>query len=89
MLRMHGFLYNRSFSVHSVLAIRKLAEEASNWCVLRDVDVFHCHGLFSNFETSIGLYLSKCFQKPIIFQLHGHFGAASECMNLDHGKALV
>lgn len=53
------------------------------------VDVFHCHGLWGDFEPLLGLFLSKRFCKPIIFELHGIFGANPESMSLDQRKLYV
>ena len=80
------FLYDRNVSVQSISAIRKLAEEAADSPILKDVDVFHCQGIWTNFEIYIGRFLSRRFRKPLIFQLQGHFGFDSECMNLDQKK---
>jgi len=77
------FLYDRNVSVQSISAIRKLAEEAADSPILKDVDVFHCQGIWTNFEIYIGRFLSRRFRKPLIFQLQGHFGRDPECMNLD------
>jgi glycosyltransferase involved in cell wall biosynthesis len=80
------FLYNRNVSVEGVSAMKKLAEEAANSPALKNVDVFHCHGIWTNFETYIGLFLSKRLNRPLIFQLQGHFGSDPECMNIDQKK---
>jgi glycosyltransferase involved in cell wall biosynthesis len=80
------FLFSRTLSLDGISAIKKLADEAAECSFLKDVDVFHCHGIFTNFETYIGLSLSRRFQKPIMFQIHGHFGSAEECMGLDQEK---
>jgi glycosyltransferase involved in cell wall biosynthesis len=74
-------------SVEDIPAIKKLAEEAVNSPVLRDVDVFHCQGLWTNFETYIGLFLSRLLEKPLVFQIQGHFASnVDECTNLDQKK---
>lgn len=77
------FLYNRDMSILGVSAMRKLAEEAAGSSIIKDVDVFHCQGIWTNFETYIGLSLSKLFQRPLIFQLQGNLGSNPECMSLD------
>jgi glycosyltransferase involved in cell wall biosynthesis len=77
------FLCNRHMTIDGILGTRKLAEEAASFPMLKDVDIFHCHGIWTNFETYVGLFLSRLFRRPMIFQLQGHFGSDSECMNLD------
>ena len=80
------FLYERDISVDGISAIRKLAEEAVKRLPIEDVDIFHCHGMWTNFEAYIGLFIFQKLKKPFIFHLQGHFGSNTECMNLDHLK---
>jgi len=81
------FLYDKTFLLDSVSEVKRLADEVATSPMLKDVDVFHCHGVWSNFETYIGHYLSTRLKKPLIFQLQGHFGPnVNECMNLDRNR---
>ena len=80
------FLYDRNFSVYGISAMRKMAEEAVSSPMLKDIDIFHCHGMWTNFEAYLGLFLSKKLKKPLIFHFQGHFGTNNECMNLDQLK---
>lgn len=77
------FLFSSAASPFGISAMRKLAEEAEASSLLSNVDVFHCQGIWTNFETFIGLSLARRFQKPLIFQIQGHVGTNPECMNLD------
>ncbi|MGD6851702.1 MAG: glycosyltransferase [Candidatus Bathyarchaeia archaeon] len=66
----YKLMHNDSKFLENLLT-HKLCHEMANNREIAQTDVFHIHGLWSLRYPTLGLYLSKRFDKPIVVSLHG------------------
>jgi teichuronic acid biosynthesis glycosyltransferase TuaC len=64
------FLHSDSGFLNKVLTL-SLYHEAARLKEIRDVDVFHVHGIWDVQYPMIGLWLSQRFHRPFVVSLHG------------------
>ncbi len=64
-------LLHRKSNFLDYLWVNSLYREAAGIPEIRNVDVFHVHGLWNSSFLDIGVRLSQLFRKPLVVSLHG------------------
>jgi len=61
------------------MSLTALYHEAVRWDQMREVDVFHVHGIWGDLQyAKMGVLLSRHFEKPLVISLHGSFVGSPE-----------